>query len=99
MRNISIVISLLAVLGTVGCGSAENTAPNNSANSVAVNAVNAPSVGNAQVEMANSQRGLNANGENPTVTGNVKPLVQPAPENSEFTMVLTDVGIETRTFK
>lgn len=87
------------VLTAVGCGGAENAGQNNSANSVAANAVNAQPVANSQIEMANSQRTLNANGENPTMTGNVKPLVQPAPENSEFTMTLTDVGTETRTFK
>ncbi len=99
MRNISLAITFLAVLVAAGCGGAENTASNNSTNSAAANAVNAPPVANSQIEMANSQRTLNANGENPAMTGNVKPLVQTAPENSEFTMVLTDVGTETRTFK
>lgn len=99
MRNISLAFTLSAVLTAVGCGGAGNTGSNSSANSLAANSVNASSIANSQIEMANSQRTLNANGENPTMAGNVKPLAQPAPENSEFTMVLTDVGTETRTFK
>lgn len=99
MRNISLAITLLAILAAAGCGGAENTASNNATNAVAVNAANALPAANSQIEMANSARPLNANGENPAMTGNVKPLVQPAPENSEFTMTLTDVGTETRTFK
>lgn len=97
MRNISLVFTLSAAIAAVGCGGVENTATNNS--SIAANSVNAPSVANSQIEMANTQRDLNANGENAAVSGNPKPLTQPAPEDSEFVMTLTDVGTETRTFK
>jgi hypothetical protein len=99
MRNISLAFTLSVALTAVGCGGTENAASNSTANSVLVNAFNATPVANSQIEMANTARSLNANGQNPAVTGNVKPLVQTAPENSEFTMTLTDVGIETRTFK
>jgi hypothetical protein len=99
MRNIFLVVTLFTVLMSVGCGGAEKAASNNSANSVSASSVNAPSDANAQIEMANSQRTVNANGEDPGVAGNMKPLAQPAPENSTFTMTLTDVGTETRTFK
>lgn len=99
MRNISIAFILSVALIAVGCGGAENAVSNNSVNTVAVNSVNAPSVANSQIEMANTQRTVNANGENSPVSGNMKPLAQKAPEDSEFTMTLTDVGIETRTFK
>lgn len=99
MKNISLAFTLSVVLTAVGCGGAENPGQNNSANSAAANDVNAQPVANSQIEMANSARPLNSNGGNPAMTENVKPLVQPAPENSEFTMTLTDVGTETRTFK
>ena len=97
MRNISLAITFLAALTASGCGGAENPAANNSA--IAANSINDPSVANSQIEMANSRRDLNANGENAAMSGNMKPLAQSAPENSEFTMTLTDVGTETRTFK
>jgi hypothetical protein len=88
------------VLTAAGCGGAENATANNTAVKVIpTDAVNSPGVSNAPVEMANSGRTLNANGGNPATTGEMKPLSQPAPENSEYTMTLTDVGTETRTFK
>ncbi len=98
-------VTLLSLVGmacfAVSCGGSVEQAQvnSNSANVMVVNANVPAAVNDANLSVVNGAP-LRADNSDVTVSSPVaRPAVQTAPEDSEFTIQLTDVGIETRTFK
>jgi hypothetical protein len=102
MRSAVTLLSLVGItcFGASCGGSVEQAQANsNSANVLVVNANVPAAVNDANLSAVNGAP-LSVGNNNVTVSSPVaRPAVQTAPEDSEFTIQLTDVGIETRTFK
>lgn len=97
-------LTVFISVATFGCSSPAVDSANNSAARNGNSLVNVPVVdfnasgpSGANVNSANAQN----LGANPTTNPdtNAAPIAVPAPDDSEYSMQLTDVGTETRTFK
>ncbi len=87
---------------TLACSSEEGAKNANSVNAPVNIAANVPVVDfNANVDPTVNANQAVSNVTYPgvPVEGAIKPTTLTAPEDSEYTMQLTDVGVETRTFK